>query len=198
MRYRVGIGDVVPIFMDREPPTTLGRVQLPAVSLGRVQRVPPTVTTEAIRAPAVVLARPVATSEIARAPALVAPVARPAPVAAVERPLLSSASAPPRFVSGSAVVKPPAFTLPTEAAPTWKPSKFAAGDGPSSSSSSEPEESPSPILPALEKGAALTTTTTPVSASIDIPVKLWVGLAVLGAATVLGGVYLLTRQPKAA
>ncbi len=37
---------------------------------------------------------------------------------------------------------------------------------------------------------------TPVSASIDVPAELWIGLGILGAATILGGVWIATR-PKA-
>ncbi len=38
---------------------------------------------------------------------------------------------------------------------------------------------------------------TPVSASIDVPPELWIGLGILGAATILGGIYIATRRKAA-
>jgi hypothetical protein len=59
------------------------------------------------------------------------------------------------------------------------------------------EPSAPSVLPGLERaanGGDSPLVQTPVSASIDVPSELWIGLGILAAATVLGGVFLATRK----
>lgn len=113
---------------------------------------------------------------------------------AAARPAPSpTAAAVPR----SPVMPAPAYAEP--ARPSFTPPAAAVEPAPAALAPALPlglQGEP----PALPRGAepAADLQKTPVSASIDVPSELWIGLGILGAAVVLGGVFLATRhlQPE--
>lgn len=85
----------------------------------------------------------------------------------------------------------PSSSTPAPTPTVSRPVELQQSGGGGGGASFDPGPSPSGDAP-LQQSPELQKT--PLSASIDIPSEMWIGLGILGAATLLGGIYLATRH----